>query len=231
MGRPIRPSQIFEPAEKALQALSAAGLGQTISVGGAFGLQHYFEYRSTDDVDAWWAPSVASAEREQVLQTIEEALRPFGEIRVRAWGEVVSVELKRAGKTVFSFQIAARSAQLEPTTMLPWTDVGLDSLPDLIASKMVALVERGAPRDFRDIYTLCQAGLTSAAEAWRLWMERQRRAGSDIDLHRARLAIETHLARIAEQRPLDAIPESERRAEAERVRTWFATELLHADVD
>src|ERR1700730_15796109 len=77
-------------------------------------------------------------------------------------------------------------------------DVSLDSLPDLLASKMAALVERGAPRDFRDIHASCMAGITTATECWRLWAERQVKAKSDIDRHRARLAVETHLARIAQ---------------------------------
>jgi len=34
---------------------------------------------------------------------------------------------------------------------------------------MVALVERGAPRDFLDIYTVCQAGLVTLEECWELW--------------------------------------------------------------
>jgi hypothetical protein len=135
------------------------------------------------------------------------------------------------GKTGFSFQVAIRSAQLEPTTTLPWVDVALDSLPDLVASKMVVLVERGAPRDFRDIYTLCQEKLVSARESWRLWRERQQRAGSDPDPHRARLAIETHLSRIAQHRPLDTIAEPEQRAAAAGLRNWFAQEFLDALVD
>jgi len=136
--------------------------------------------------------------------------------------------LKVAGKTVFSFQIASRSAQLAAPEQLPWADVSLDSLTDLIASKMAALVERGAPRDFRDIYTLCDSGLTSARDCWSLWEERQRKAGSDADRHRARLAVQTHLARIARHRPLEAISEAAQRDEAARVRTWFAEVLLDA---
>jgi predicted nucleotidyltransferase component of viral defense system len=108
---------------------------------------------------------------------------------------------------------------------------GLDSLPDLVASKMVALVERGAPRDFRDIYALCQEERVSARECWRLWRKRQQRAGSDLDPYRARLAIETHLSRIAQHRPLDTIAEPEQRAAAENLRNWFAQELLDALVD
>lgn len=137
----------------------------------------------------------------------------------------------QADKTIFSFQVAVRSAQLVPTTILPWADVALDSLPDLVASKMVALVERGAPRDFLDIFTLCQAGLETPAECWRLWRERQQRAGSDADPHRARLAVETHLARIARHRPLDQLADPDQKAEAERLRTWFIGELLHALMD
>jgi len=114
---------------------------------------------------------------------------------------------------------------------LPWTDVLLDSFPDLIASKMVALVERGAPRDFRDIYAVCEAGLTNAGECWQWWSERQRAAGSDDDTNRARLAVETHLARIMQHRPLSSIHNSAERAQAERVRTWFLGEFLNALVD
>lgn len=90
----------------------------------------------------------------------------------------MSVELRIAGKKVFSFQVASRSAQLDAPERLPWADVSLDSLNDLIASKMTALVERGAPRDFRDVYTLCERGLTSARESWGLWAERSTRPGA-----------------------------------------------------
>ncbi len=135
------------------------------------------------------------------------------------------------GKTVFSFQIASRSAQLQPTTTLPWSDVALDRLPDLVASKMVALVERGAPRDFRDIYYLCHAGLMTPADCWKLWRQRQQEARSDTDPHRARLAVETHLTKISQHRPLEAIADSAQRAEAEAVRSWFKQELLHARLD
>ncbi len=70
---------------------------------------------------------------------------------------------------------------------------------------MIALVERGAPRDFLDIYTLCQAGLLSVNDCWELWSRRQTLAGNDADLSRARLAFETHLERIALHRPLEKI--------------------------
>ena len=184
--------------------------------------------RQTHDVDAWLEVSATTEDQRQVIRVIETALASFGQVRTRAWGDVVSVELMREGKTIFSFQVARRSAQLEPSMPAPWTHVLLDSFPDLVASKMTALVERGAPRDFRDIYSLCQAGLTAPQQCWQLWRQRQELAGSDTDSARARLAVETHLTRIALHRPLAQISDPQRRAEAERVRTWFTGEFLNA---
>ena len=122
-----------------------------------------------------------------------------------------------------------RPSQLSET--LPWADVSLDSLTDLNASKMTALVERGAPRDFRDVYTLCDRGLTSARECWILWAERQQKAGSDADRNRARLAVLTHLARISQYRPLETITDAAQLEEASRVRSWFEKDFLNALVD
>jgi hypothetical protein len=229
--QPHRPQQTSEYAEACLLALSAQGLGRKISLGGAFGLAHYYEYRPTHDVDAWWMPEATTEERQQVVQALQDALRPFGLVRVRMWGDVVSVELRQKERAVFSFQVAHRSAQLAPPQSVPWTDAWLDSFPDLVAAKMVALVERGAPRDFRDIYTLCQAGVMTAEQCWALWRQRQQLAGSDTDAARARLAIQTHLARIALHRPLKQIADPTERAAAEQVRTWFEKEFLNVLVD
>jgi predicted nucleotidyltransferase component of viral defense system len=138
---------------------------------------------------------------------------------------VDSVELHQDGKTVFSFQVARRSARLEESISAGWIDVPLDSLADLVASKMTALVERGAPRDFLDIYTLCQAGLISIAGCWALWRKRQMLMGSDVDFSRACLAIETHLERISLHRPLEKIEDVQQRQQARQVRDWFLSEF------
>lgn len=225
---PRQPSQLSPYAQACLSALVREKLAGRISLGGALGLFHYLDYRSTHDVDAWWSESLTEAQRREVTQTLEKTLSVYGETRVRAWGDVVSVELLRDGKTAFSFQIAARSTRLEASASAGWIDVPLDSLPDLVASKMVALVERGAPRDFLDIYTLCQAGVVSAGECWSLWQKRQSLAGSDTDAMRARLAIETHLERIALHRPLDQISDAAQREQAQRVRDWYSNIFLQA---
>jgi hypothetical protein len=229
--QPHRPQHMSEYAEACLLALSGQGLGKAISLGGAFGLAHYYEYRSTHDVDAWWMPEATAEERQQVAQVIQDALQSFGPVRVRMWGDVVSVELWQEGRTVFSFQVAHRSARLALPQPVPWVDIWLDSFPDLVAAKMVALVERGAPRDFRDIYTLCQAGVTTAEQCWALWRQRQQLAGSDTDAARAHLAVQTHLARIAVHRPLNQITDPTERSAAEQVRTWFEMEFLNVFVD
>jgi len=225
---PRRPAHLPEYGQACLQALAERGLGAKISLGGALGLLHYLDYRPTHDVDAWWTDSATVDDQRQVVEVVETVLRAFGPVKTRAWGDVVSVELQRDERTIFSFQIARRSAQLEPAVPAPWTSVLLDSFADLVASKMVALVERGAPRDFRDIYAVCQAGLITPPECWDVWRRRQHMAGSDADADRARLALETHLARIAQHRRLEQIADPQQRSEAERVRAWFMQEFLNA---
>ena len=223
-----RPTHIPEYAVYVLQTLAKAGLGEKISLGGAFGLLHYLDYRPTCDVDAWWNPTTSAEERQQVIGHLERTLASFGPVRKREWGDVISLDLLDEGKVTFSFQIARRSAQLEPSLPAPWVEVLLDSFADLIASKMVALIERGAPRDFRDIYAVCQNGLISPQECWNLWRLRQTMADSDTNSARARLAIETHLARIVQHRPLKRIRDPQKRTEAAQVRRWFSQEFLDA---
>jgi hypothetical protein len=224
--RPQQPSYLSPYARACLEALVKANLADRISLGGGLGLFHYLDYRPTHDVDAWWSESSTEAQKQAVVQALETSLSSFGSVRVRAWGDVISVELSQDGKTVFSFQIAARSVRLEEPVLAGWIDVPLDSLADLVACKMNALVERGTPRDFLDIFRLCQAGLLSMDECWSLWRRRQALAGSDADASRARLAIETHLERIALHRPLEQIADLGQREQALQLRDWFLSEFL-----
>jgi len=159
--KPRRPTHIPPYAETCLKALVASGLSDRISLGGAFGLLHYLDYRPTHDVDAWWDGSATTQDKDRVITVIETALSPHGQVQRRIWGDVVSIELVQASQRVFSFQIAQRSAQLEPSISATWIDVALDSFPDVVASKMVALVERGAPRDFLFVCSVCHADLPS----------------------------------------------------------------------
>lgn len=224
----VPPKNASEYARLTLESLAAQQLGDKFSLGGAFGLLHYLDYHSTYDVDARWLTTTTAAEQEAVSTVIEKVLSQYGEVRRRGWGDVTSIELRQAQQVIFSFQIAHRLVQLYPSISAQWANVLLDSLADVIASKMFALVERGAPRDFRDIYEVCQAQLAMPGQCWDWWEQRQRLAGSDTDYYRARLAIETHLARISQHRPLEQIEDKSQRAAAQQVRQWFLTEFLDA---
>jgi hypothetical protein len=145
MDQPRRPTNVTEYAQACLDALASNAYGGKLSLGGAFGLSHYVEYRTTHDIDAWWVEPVTEQERREVIHILENALRLFGQVRTRSWGDVVSVESSQANKTIFSFQIARRSAQLREPLPAPWPGgLKLDAFDDLVASKMVALVERAA---------------------------------------------------------------------------------------
>lgn len=227
MIEPKLPQEISPFARSCLDALAAAGLGRYLSIGGALGLAHYHEYRPTRDVGAWWRQPVNRENREAIIAVLGTTLGSFGNVRTRAWGDVVSVQLEQNGRTVFSFQIAERSAQLEEPIEGVWLGgLGVDSFDELIAGKMNALVERGAPRDFRDIYSVCEAGLCRAARCWQLWETRQRLAHEEADRARARSAIATHLSRLAVARPLEGIADAAQREAASRLRAWFEEEFL-----
>lgn len=229
--QPQQPAHLSPYARACLDALVKADLAKYISLGGALGLFHYLDYRSTHDVAAWWSDSATERQRRAVVGVLETTISEFGRASVRSWGDVVSVELFQDDKAVFSFQIAARSSRIQESIPAGWIDVPLDSLPDLVASKMVALVERGAPRDFLDIYSLCKAGLLNARECWTLWRQRQELSGNDTGAARARLAIETHLERITLHRPLGNIADAGQREQARQVRDWFAGVFLKANDD
>jgi hypothetical protein len=51
---------------------------------------------------------------------------------------------------------------------------------------------------------------------------------SDTDWSRARLAVETHLKRIALHRPLAQIADSHQRSEAAQLRAWYKEVFLDA---
>ena len=127
---PKRPHQLPLYSELCCQCLTENELAHTISLGGAFGLLHYLDYRSTTDVDAWWV-TYDPKERQAVVEAIEKALKAQGDVKVRYWGQVVSVELQQTNKTVFSFQIAERSIQLEPSQPISWTDLKLEKVSDM----------------------------------------------------------------------------------------------------
>ncbi len=230
--KPRKPRHINQYAGDCLQALARDGLGDKISLGGAFGLSYYLEYRATHDVDAWWNPVAGQSDRHKVVSLLQETLKQYGDVNVRTWGDVVSIDLYANDGVVFAFQIASRSAQLDQSEPAPWPGgILVDSFPDLVAAKMAALVARGAPRDFRDIYMICDAGLANAEYCWDLWVRRRKLAGEDTSKTRARLAVLTHIERIELHRPLGEIPDPKEKMQAAALRAWFREGFLNGLLD
>lgn len=224
--QPKRPTQVDPYAEACLRALAVCPVGAKISVGGAFGLAHYHGFRGTRDVDAWWEEECSAHDESLMVQTLRQTLARFGSVEERRHGEVVSVELEQDGKVVFSFQIARRSARLLPSTESPWPPVKLDSLVDLVAAKMAALVERGLPRDFIDVRELCRAALVNIETCWNLWERRELGRGVTVpNRSTAAEAVLLHLSRIERMRPLAEISDPTERQRAAELRSWFTNEF------
>ena len=100
-----RPAHLSQEAVACLEALAREGLGDKLSLGGALGLLHYLDYRPTFDVDAWWEPATTEDERRRVLDVIQGVLATMGQVRVRAWGDVVSVELCARGASFLASRL------------------------------------------------------------------------------------------------------------------------------
>ena len=65
--QPKQPNHLSPYAKACLEALVNANLADCISLGGAFGFFHYFDYRPTHDVVAWWSETVTNAEKKDVI--------------------------------------------------------------------------------------------------------------------------------------------------------------------
>lgn len=192
---------------------------------GAFALKHYLDYRTTHDCDAWWDRAATRDERRDILAAIRAALvrlNPGAEILAENWGDVDSLKVIEGGRAVFSFQIADRAVQVEPYVESGWGGVRIETLRDNLGSKMCALAERGAPRDFRDIYEAAQRLGWTPAELWELW----RRKNPDRSDDDAAALVRIHLEGILARRPLASITDSDDRERSALVRAWFFDHFL-----
>ncbi len=225
------PKSLTHFARACLKTLSESTLGRFITLGGAVGLSLYHEYRSTKDVDAWWAPDASETDKESVINLIRTTLEKFGSVSTRRFGDVVSLDLRQGNEVVFNFQIANRSAIIRQPIESPWPPVTLDSFDDLVASKMTALIERGAPRDFLDIYEICVKNLVTISRCWELWQERELKRGiTESNRQIGCEAILLHLSRIEKSRPLETIADSNQYNQAKQVRAWFKNEFCKSKV-
>ena len=202
-----------------------------IVLGGAFALKHYLDYRATHDCDAWWDRAATRDERRGIIAEVRRALErlnPGTEICGENWGDVDSLKVIEAGRAVFSFQIADRAVQLEPCIESGWGGIRIETLRDNLGSKMCALVERGAPRDFGDIYEASKRLGFAPGDLWELWQIKN----PDRSLADAAALVRIHIEGIALRRPLGSIADSHDRERATLVRAWFFDQFLtHASRD
>jgi len=218
---PDKPRNLDPLAERILDGLAGKPDAAEIVLGGYFALQHYTDYRTTHDIDAWWRDR-ASGDAESTIRSVMEhvAADEGFELESRRFGETVSFELRRSGNKRFSFQIAIRSVELDPPLPSAWPPILIESFHDNIGAKMNAAVSRGAPRDFLDIRHVVTTGLVTAAQCWELW---QRKNPGDSG---GREKVRFHLAGLELRRPLESIADPQERMKAQETRQWFRDTFL-----
>lgn len=224
---PQRPSEIDPLAEALLTGLESFPAARHLVLGGYFALKHYHDYRITHDVDAWWAEESRESDREQAraaLNTVLESLAGKQGLTVnrRRFGDTESWELRQAGSKVFSFQVASRTLRLEPSVPSPWPPLLIETFADNVASKMNALVQRGAPRDFTDIRQLVTTGHLTPTQCWDLW----KRKNPDLSSDDAHAEVGRRLHEIELRRPLDTLTDPVQREQARQTRAWFRAVFL-----
>ncbi len=170
---PTPPINLNPYAKELLNKLAGHSEAAEIVLGGGVALSHYFEYRGTVDIGAWWRESATAATRNLIQKLMKDlATEHQCSFRLRSWGDTESYELLQAGRKIFSFQVSVRTRYMDAPMAAKWSPVMIETLRDNVASKMTALVERGAPRDLRDIYELCIREISNPTECWHLWNDK-----------------------------------------------------------
>lgn len=222
---PRVPASLPDIARDLLAELGKQQEAKSIVIGGGVALMHYMDTRTTVDLDAWWADGVdaaAFAKADAIAQEI--AHRRGLELERRRFGDVASLDFvdPSSKQKVFAFQIASRDRTLDAPQASPWGFLPIETLRDNLASKMEALVARGAPRDFVDVKAAVDVGFATAPELWDLW----RHKAPARDVVQAKLHVLHHLEGIERRAPLSAIADEERRQSLHVARLWYRSILL-----
>lgn len=233
--QPTRPANLDPLASNMLERLQATPEAAHIVIGGGVALNCYAPPRLTRDVDAWWSRHTDAADRSSTVARIREIANDVARPtqltvseRAPSTSEVVSIELQANRKTVFSFQIAPRDVELESPIVSgsPFAPIALETLADNLGAKMTALVARGAPRDFQDVYNVVRTGIARPDELWGLY--ERKNPGHDVAIAKAQVA--QRLGDIEMRRPLDSI-EPSLRGEAGELRAWVRQGLVGKPFD
>ncbi len=224
---PTTPQRLHVLAREILDELRDQHAAADFILGGGVALQHYCEYRDTRDIDAWW-DTLPTADAELLLAEVMDRVgkRHGLTLRIRNWGETQSYELQDAGQTVFSFQIAVRSVRLEPPYPTAWPPVKIETLLDNLGAKMNALVGRGAPRDYLDVFTVVQRDLATADDLWDAWARKN--VGKEIT--EGKVNGLRRLEELEARRPLSSIADIKSRDQAANVRSWIRNVLCKGEL-
>ncbi|MDQ2680262.1 MAG: nucleotidyl transferase AbiEii/AbiGii toxin family protein [Candidatus Eremiobacteraeota bacterium] len=219
---PTTPKSLDLLAVEVLNRLKGHPAVAALILGGGIALKHYLDFRPTHDIDAWWVESV----NDDAVHLIDKIMKDVAEAHgfryaIRTWGDTASYEIRDGSKKVFSFQVSVRDVQLEPAGPSTWAPLKLESLADNVGSKMNAVVRRGAPRDFVDIYELVTRELVTADECWRLWQ----RKNPGVDVQQAKESVARNMSELELRTPLGRLPKDQRER-AENRRTFFKTEFI-----
>jgi len=216
--QPKVPGSLNPFAAEVLAALKDHPESCAITIGGGVALQHYVDYRQTVDLDAWWAGEARAEARRLIRDVVSAVAGRHGlAARTRSWGETESYEILRGNRKVFSFQISRRDVQLDPPLPSEWPPVTIETLRDNLGAKMNALVERGAPRDFVDVFEVCRRGLATPEDCWQSWLAKN----PGQRLEEAKAKVLGRLSVIEARRPLSAIPDEGGRRAAQDLRDWM----------
>jgi hypothetical protein len=223
---PARPDSLPPWVGATLEALSGHNVAEMVILGGGIALKHYNDFRATQDIDAWWRDRPAAEDVEQLGEVMRQVAESHDyELSHRRWSQTDSYEFRDPGsrKKQFSFQISVRDVTLDPPTPSAWPPIHLETLRDNIGSKMNALVERGAARDFVDIYRIVHDGLLTSDECWMLYETKNPR----VLRTEAAESILAHLIGIEGRRPLESIADAGERQAASSLRAWYHDVFLH----
>ena len=225
MRLPKRPATLPELAEATLDALSREPLSANLILGGGIALKHYDDFRQTRVVNAWWRGARDPATLERIGAVLARVAAARGLwAQHRQFGATDSWDFLpgQDSRKVFSFQIAVRDAPLDAPLVSPWPPLRIETLRDNVGSKMNALVNRGAPRDFVDIYRVVSDGLITSGACWALWREKNENGNAE----EARGKVLTHLSRLEQRRPLETIDDLGERENAQTLRRWYKETFL-----
>jgi hypothetical protein len=218
-----KPENLDPLADVILERLRQNPASSEIILGGYFGLQHYLNYRQTHDIDAWWRQRASAASEAAIRQVMREVAAERGaRYQERRFGETLSFEILELDGRRMSFQIAVRDIALDAPQDSPWAPMLIETLRDNVASKMNALVNRSAPRDFLDIQKVVESRLLSTQECWRLWTLKN--PGQRVADAKGKTLL--NLESLEQRRPLDQIKDPAARAQAQATREWFRREFL-----